>query len=79
MITNLILITIFLYIVWMFITFSKMSNADYDTHRELLLHPDNDSLENTMTSISMGFDGKLRTKKRVSIGTTKLLLHKAWD
>lgn len=69
---------IFLYCVYMFIIILGISNEDYDRHRELLLHPENDLLGNTITSMSMGENGQLKFNKRASIGATKRLLHKAW-
>ena len=76
---SFISLVIFLYFLYLFIIILGISDEDYDKHRELLLHPEDDILGNTTTSISMGYDGKLIIKKRASIGATKVLLHKAWE
>lgn len=68
----------FLYFVYMFIIVLGIDEGSYDRHRELILHPERDTLGDTVTSMSMGADGKLKFKKRASIGATKRLLHKAW-
>lgn len=78
-ISSFILLVVFLYCVWFFITILRIPEEDYNRHRELILYPENDILGNTTTSMSMGQDGKIQFKKRASIGATKLLLHKAWN
>ena len=76
----LILIFIgYLYIIWLFIMLMGISDVDYKKHRNLIMHPENDPLNDTMTSISMGKDGNLIIRKRVSIGATKRFLNKSWE
>lgn len=66
------------YLGLIFMTILLMTYEEYQTHRNLLLHPERDFLGNITTSITM-VNGKLQIKKRASIGATKRLLHKVWS
>ena len=68
-----------LYVLWLGITIAKMTDEEYSRHRNLILHPEEDFLGNTTTSIVMDKDGNIIKRVRCSLGATKRLLHKVWD
>lgn len=71
-----LLLTLFsLYLFYISYLLLRISDEDYKRHRNLVLHPENDILGDTITSLSMGKDG-LIIKKRASDGATKRFLNK---
>jgi len=79
LIVNSIMAVFGLYLLWTGLTLAKMSNEEYSRHRQLLLHPEEDHMGNTTTSILMDSNGNVIRRVQCSLGATKRLLHKVWD
>jgi len=58
------------YILW------NISDEDYERYCKLLLDPDSDTMDDTVQTIFRDYSGKIRVRRRVSLGATKRFLNK---